>query len=389
MREVAVIGVGMTKFGKWLDKSLKDLGREAVWVAIDHAGIDPRDIQYAAVGNSMAGILLGQESIRGQTILRDAGFGGIPIVNVENACASGSTAFFSAWMAVACGLCDVALALGVEKLFCGNTALSIKALSTATDMDFEGRMGISFPGIYAMRLKRHMQKYGTTRHQMALVAVKNHHNGSLNPYAQYRNEVTVEEVLNSRMIADPVTLLMTSPMGDGAAAAILCAKEVAGRYTTKPIYVAATVLNSAPITDPTDPKAPNITKVTAMKAYETAGIGPEDIEVAEVHDAMAPAEILNIEHLQFCPEGEGGPFVEAGNTAINGSKPVNTSGGLAARGHPVAATGLAQICEVVWQLRGEAGARQVDPVPQVGIIQNGGGSIGGETASMGVHILKR
>lgn len=389
MRQVFVIGVGMTRFGKHLDKNLKELGRTAVMNAVRDADISPKELEYAYVANSLAGLITGQEGIRGQTILREMGIGEIPIINVENACAGGSTAFFNAWLAVGSGMCDIALALGIEKLFCDNTSKSLAALATCTDVEFEGRMGILFPGIYAMRLKKHMKEYGTTKEQMALVTIKNHHNGSLNPFAQYQSEVTMKEVLGSRMIADPITLLMTAPMGDGAAAAILGSRKTSRKLRSRSVLVASTAMKSASFNDINSEDHKGIVERTGSLAYERAGIGPEDIEVAEVHDAMAPAEILHYEHLGFCLPGEGGRLIQEGITRLNGKKPVNTSGGLASRGHPVAATGLAQIAEIVWQLRGEAGKRQLEPTPKVGLIQNGGGNLGGEAASMAVHILKK
>lgn len=388
MREVAIIGVGMTKFGKFLDKTIKELTRDACWMAVKDANINPREIGIAYFANSFGGRLWGQDSVRGQVALREIGIGGIPIINVENACAGGSTAFFEAWMAVGSGLFDVALAIGAEKLFCGETARSLDALSRVSDVEMEGQMGFNMPAIYAMRMRKHMAAFGTTRRQMALVSVKNHKNGCLNPYAQYQQEVTVEEVLNSRMIVDPITLLMAAPLGDGAAASVICSKEMAHKYTNRLVIVAASVVTSAEIKDIRVSDSANGVEKAAKSAYEMSGIGPGDIDVAEVHDAMAPAEILHYENLGFCREGEGGILVEQGETEIQGRIPVNTSGGLAAKGHPVAATGLAQIAEIVWQLRGEAGKRQVNR-PQVGLIENGGGNVGGETAAVSIQILKK
>lgn len=388
MREVAIIGVGMTKFGKHLDKPLRELSREASWEAIKDAGINPREIEIVYFANTYGGRLWGQDSVRGQVAMREVGLVGIPIVNVENACAGGSTALFGGWLAVGSGMCDVALAIGAEKLFCGDTSRSLDALARASDVELEGQMGFNMPAVYAMRMKRHMNAFGTTRRQMAMVSVKNHKNGCLNPYAQYQEEVTVEEVLNSRLIVDPITLLMAAPMGDGAAAAVLCSLGKSKKYTTFPIVVASSVLTSGEIKDIRDPVTLDIVKRTARRAYEMAGIGPDDVSLAEVHDAMAPAELLLYEHLGFCEEGEGGKMIEQGDTEIKGKIPVNTSGGLTARGHPVVATGLAQIAEIVWQLRGGAGTRQVDN-PSVGLVENGGGNIGGETAAVSVQILKR
>ena len=392
MREVAIIGVGMHPFGKFLDKGLRDLAQVAVWEAIKDANVPPKDIQVAYVGNSLAGLITGQEGVRGQVVMRHAGIGGIPVINVENACASASTAFRGAWMEVASGMADVAIALGVEKMFLDDTARSLKALTADAEIEL-AEMGMQFTALYAIapeyNLKKYMQDYGVTREHFAKVVVKNSHNGSLNPYAQHRRPLSIEDVLTSRMIADPLTLYMCSSMGDGAAAAILCSKEVARRYTDKPLVeVAACALRSGMFRDPRESVTPSSVTLTATQAYEQAGVGPEDIDVAEVHDAMAPAELLIYEELGFCGEGEGARLIDEGRTTLAGDKPVNPSGGLAAKGHPVGATGLAQIAEIVWQLRGEADKRQAAS-PQVGLAQNVGGIVDGDSAAFCVTILKR
>lgn len=393
MRRVAVIGVGMTAFGKFPDRSLKDLAREALLAALGDAGVRPKAVGEAYCGNSLAGLLTGQESIRGQVLLREAGLAGLPVVNVENACASGSTAFRGAWLAVGSGQADVAVALGVEKMFVGDTARVLQALTTATDLEVEGAMGVFFPSLYAMRLRRHMEEFGVTKAQLALAAVKSHRNGALNPLAQFREPVTVDGVLASAVIVEPLHLKMCSAIGDGAAAAVLCAAAHARRFTGPPIRVAASVLRSGAITDLSGrSSAPDgagrAIERAARAAYEAAGLGPGDVEVAEVHDAFAPGEILLSEDLGFCRRGEGVRLLEDGATAIGGRIPLNPSGGLTARGHPVGATGLAQIAEIVWQLREEAGARQTGK-PQVGLVQNAGGNVGGDSAAQAIHILVR
>jgi acetyl-CoA acetyltransferase len=374
----------MTRFGKLLDKSLKDLAYQPVWDVIRESEVDPHDIDIAFVGNAYAGLITGQESMRGQVMLREAGINRIPIINVENACASSSTAFYLAHKAVASGQSELALALGVEKLFCDDTGKSLKALSTSADIEVEGRMGILFAGIYAMRVRAHMDKYGLTREQFAKVAVKNHDNGALNPYAQYRNRVTVQDVLNSRMIADPITLLMTCPMGDGGAAALIGTKEMAQRMGKRAVRIGSSVLGSFgfPAKD-----EPSIVARVSKKACQEAGITARDIQVAEVHDAVAPVELFLYEELGFCGPGESGRMIDEGVTWLGGKLPVNTSGGLSARGHPAGATGLAQIAEVVWQMRGEAGERQIQPLPNIGLVENGGGNIAGETAVVAVQVL--
>jgi len=374
----------MTRFGKFLDRTLQDLAYEPVWNVIRESNIDPHDIDIAFVGNAYAGLITGQESVRGQVILREAGLSRIPIINVENACASGSTAFYLAHRAVASGQAELALAVGVEKLFCDDTGKSLKALSTSSDQDIEGRMGILFTGIYAMRVRGHMERYGITRKQLAKVAVKNHDHGALNPHAQYRNRVTVEEVLNSRMIADPITLLMTCPLGDGGAALLIGTEEMAKMMGKRAVRIGASVLGSFGFTRRDEP---SIVARVSNKAYQEAGMLPRDIQVAEVHDAVAPVELFLYEELGFCGPGESGRMIDEGITWLGGKLPVNTSGGLTAKGHPAGATGLAQVAEIVWQMRGDAGERQIKPAPNVGLVENGGGNVAGETAVVAVHIL--
>ena len=385
MRETYILGVSMTRFGKLLDKSLKDLAYEPVWKAIDESKIDPHDIDIAFAGNAYAGLITGQESIRGQVLLREAGITRIPIINVENACASGSTAFYLAHRAVAAGQADVALALGVEKLFCDDTGKSLKALSSSSDLDVEGRMGMLFAGIYAMRVRGHMERYGLTREQLAKVAVKNHDHGALNPHSQYRNRVTVEEVLNSRVIADPITLQMTCPLGDGGAAVLIGTKEMALRTGKRPVKIGSSVLGSFGFTRKDEP---SIVERVSQKAYAEAGVKPGDVQVAELHDAVAPVELLLYEQLGFCGPGESGRMIDERATWFDGKLPVNTSGGLTAKGHPAGATGISQVAEIVWQMRGEAGERQIHPLPNAGLAQNGGGNVAGETAVVAIHILQ-
>jgi acetyl-CoA acetyltransferase len=404
MRDVAIVGAGMTRFGKFLERSMKDLAREAVQAALKSAGVEQQAIQAAVVGNAMAGLVTGQECIRGQVVLRDMGIGGIPIVNTENACASSATAFHLAWLYVASGMYDVVLALGMEKLYHEDKTVSFKAIGSAVDVEFvqqmmaamkasksssEGKPGepgksrSMFMDFYAMFARAHMEKYGTTKEQFAKIAVKNHYNGSLNPHAQYQHACSLEEVLASPVVAEPLTRLMCSPIGDGAAAVILTAGDRAARYTTKPVHVRASVLVSGE--DP-EPDKPGITTRAARKAYEMAGIGPRGINVAEVHDASAPAELVICEELEFCQPGEGGKLIDDGVTTITGRLPVNPSGGLLSKGHPVGATGVAQISEIFWQLRGEAGKRQVANA-KVGLTENGGGMVRNEAAALSVHIL--
>jgi acetyl-CoA acyltransferase len=395
MSNVSILGVGMHPFGKFENKHIKDLANTAIWNAIEDAGIDAKLIEAAFVGNCLGGLLVGQESIRGQVILRHAGFKGIPIVNVENACATASTAFRMAWMSVMSGMHDVVLAVGVEKMFVGNTAKSIEALTNATDVEVAGNMGLQFSSIYAMNIRKKMHDYGWTREDLARVAEKNSFNGSLNPNAQFRKPLSIEDVLNSKMIADPITLYMASPMGDGAAAAIICNEKIARKLSgSRPIIrIAASELRSGFASMLESKATEGTTYFTAQKAYEQAGVGPEDLDFAEVHDAMSPAELKLYEELGFCKEGDAISLIREGRTKITGDFPVNTSGGLASRGHPVGATGLAQIAELVWQLRGEAGARQISgknsTLPRFGLAQNDGGFVEGDQAASCIHILSR
>jgi acetyl-CoA acyltransferase len=391
MREVVVLGVGMHPFGRFLDKSLSDLAKVAIWDALKDAKVPPKDIQVAYLGNSIGGLITGQEGIRAQTILGPCGFGGIPMVNVENACASASTAFRGVWLEIASGLYDVGLAVGVEKMFLEDRARTISALISASQIELS-KLGMQFVGDAAMRCKRYMRRYGGTKEDLAWVAVKNSYNGSLNPYAYHRKAYTLEEILGSPLISEPLHLYMTSTIADGAAAAILCGIDVAKRYASKPpISVAACVLNSGRYreSDPLDADVPSTITLTASEAYKQAGMEPKDINVAEVHDAMSPIELVSCEDLGFCMKGEGIRFLKEGRTKITGDIPINTSGGLCARGHPVGATGIAQVAEIVWQLRGEAGSRQVANA-KVGMCEDSGGVlVGGDNAAFTNIILKR
>lgn len=386
MRETYILAAAMTRFGKMIDRTLKDLAYEPVWECINTAGIDPQAIGTVYVGNAYAGLITGQESLRGQVMMREAGLTGRPIINVENACASGSTAFLLAHQAVASGQAESALAVGVEKLYCGDTAKSLGALATSSDLEIEGRMGMLFAGIYAMRVRNHMVRAGLTPEQLALVAVKNHDHGALNPHAQYRNRVTVEEVLASRMIADPITLLMTCPLGDGGAAVLVGTREMAEKSGLTPIKIEAAILESFDLNARSS--GPSIAARAAARAYRQADLKPEDIQVVELHDAVAPVELYLYEELGLCPLGRSGVMIQERETWFDGRLPVNTSGGLTAKGHPAGATGLAQLAELVWQMRGQAGERQIQPAPRIGLAENGGGNIAGETAVVAVNIIR-
>ena len=398
MRQVAVVGAGMTRFGKHQDRSMKDLAREAVENALRAAGIEKEAIEAAAVGNAVAGLITGQECIRGQVVLREMGIGGIPVINTENACASSSTAFHLAWLYVASGMYDTVLAVGMEKLFHPDKKKTFNAIGSAIDLELAdefarqmsgeqaagaGESRSVFMDYYANLARAHMARHGTTREQFARVAAKNHTNGSLNPHAQFQTPRTVEDILAAPLIAEPLTRMMCSPIGDGAAAAVVTTAEKARQLTAKPVYVRASIVASS---QQHAADEPGIVTNAAQKAYKMAGIGPEEVRVVEVHDATAPAELIVYEELGLCRVGEGGKMIDDGVTKLGGRVPVNPSGGLLAKGHPVGATGVAQISEIFWQLRGEAGKRQV-PGARVGLTENGGGVLGNENAVASVHIF--
>ena len=405
MRLNAIIaGVGMTRFMKYPDKGLKQLGSAAVQAAVADAGLALADIEAAYVGNCAAGLVTGQESIRGQVILSTIGVGKIPIINVENACASGSTALLQACAIVSTGLYDTVLALGVEKLSHPDKMRSFAAFAGAMDVDelnemiaalqkaaasetgSPGQNRSMFMDVYAMAARAHMQRYGTTKRQFAAVAAKNSFHGSLNPNAQFRDALTVEQVLNDRLIVEPLTRPMCSPIGDGAAAAVLVSERKARQLgITRPVRVVTSVMHSG--WNHRDDE-PDTVELCARDAYAEAGVGPTDLHIVELHDASAPGEIMAYEQLGLCPKGEGGTLVESGATTLGGRIPVNTSGGLLRKGHPVGATGLAQIVELTLQLQGRAGKRQVEGA-KLALAQNGGGKSGNDAAAMLVTILAR
>ncbi|HXQ21427.1 MAG TPA: thiolase family protein [Candidatus Acidoferrales bacterium] len=410
MRFNAVIaGVGMTHFGKHLDTGLKALGAQAVQAALTDAGIEASALEAAFVGNAAAGLVTGQECIRGQVILRSIGIGRIPVVNVENACASASTALNQACAMVSAGYYDVVLALGVEKLYDLDKKKSFAAFSGAVDVEVvaailealrqnaaaqgaesagagAGEKRSMFMDIYAATARAHMQRYGTTVEQFAGVTAKNSLHGSLNPRAQFREVLSVADVLAAPMIAEPLTRPMCSPIGDGAAAVVVVSETKARQLGVRnPVRVVTSVLHSG-----WDHGAdePGTVEVCAKEAFEEAGVGPADVSVIECHDASAPAELMAYESLGLCAKGEGGKLIDSGATRLGGRLPVNTSGGLLRKGHPVGATGIAQIVELTEQLQGRSGARQVDKAT-VGLAHNGGGAIGTDAAAMCVTVLRR
>lgn len=404
-----VAGVGMVPFGKHLDKTLKGLAGQAIQLALHDAGLKKGQLQAAWMGNAAAGVVTGQEMIRGQVVLRELGIGRIPVVNVENACASSSTAFQQACAMVSAGYYDIVLVCGYEKLFHEDKARSLGAFSSAVDVeDPDGAVNVVkklaeaagepfdaegagstrsvFMDIYAMMAKKHMKAYGSTARHFAMVAAKNSRHGALNARAQFREEMTVEQVLAARSIIDPLTLPMCSPIGDGAAAVILVSERKARQLGLRhPVRVAASALVSGWDFEHADD---SVGALAAGQAYEAAGIGPQDLSCVELHDASAPSELMAYEYLGLCPRGAGAELLEAGATALGGRIPVNTSGGLLRKGHPVWASGCAQIVELTEQLQGRAGARQVDGA-RVGLAHNGGGAIGLDAAATVVSLLVR
>lgn len=375
MRRVAVVGVGMARFGQHPQRSVADLGAEAVLSALADAGLSWQDVQAAWCG------AVGLGMTAGTRVLAELGLTGAPITTVDNASASGSTAFREASLSVACGLYDVALAVGIGKMTAGGGA---GAPAERRDILQMQAMGFLPPaGVFAMRTRRRMHDYGTTIVPYARVSVKNHRHGALNPFAQFQKEVTLEEVLQSRLVCDPLTVLHCCPVGDGAAAAVVASLPRARRLGARPlVLVAASAFRSEVYSSDGHP-GPSITELTARQAYEEAGAGPEDIDLVQVHDAFTVEEIDYYESLGFCRGGEGERLVEEGATTIGGRIPFNTDGGLLARGHPIGPTGLAQVWETVVQLRGRAGPRQVEGA-RAGLCQMIGA--GGVCV---IHILKR
>ena len=354
MRDVFVGGVGMIRFGRYPDRDVPDLGAEAALLALKDAGLGIRDVELLA-----AGCLFQANAMVGQRILQQIGQTGIPVVNVANACATGSTAFREAWVAVASGMHEVALAVGVEQM--GKMGL-LGAGGGGTGIRTEGVVGSGLmPAVFGQAGMEHMRRYGTTQEQFARVAVKNHRHSTRNPLSQYRDDVSLEQVLAARMVAYPNTLYMCCPTGDGAAAAVLVSAARARALGAK-VKVLASVLTSDPWTerDLTLPDVSTLTRNAARQAYEQAGVGPDDLDLVELHDCFATAELLHYENLGLCADGDAGRLIDEGQTAHGGRIPVNVSGGLLSKGHPLGATGIANIFEVTTHLRGAAGERQVE-----------------------------
>lgn len=394
MSNVMIAGVGVTQFGKFLDRPVRSLAREAADMALADANLKPSDVQLVVFGNAMSGLLSGQEMIRSEVAFGDTELGGLPMLNVENACGSGSSAVHVAWMAVASGTYDVVLVVGAEKLTHPDKMKTLAALSSGLDVerqaDLEAELGQGSSGgafmmdIYAGITKRYMERSGCTVDDLAGVVVKNRSHASLNPIAQYPAPVTSEDVLGSRMISDPITMLMCSPIGDGAAAVVICTEKKARELGADAVRLrASAVATAVPGGTPRTPA-----ERASARAYEIAGLGPQDINIAEMHDASAPAELIHTEELGLCPPGEAPILLRTGVTRLGGRLPMNTSGGLIGRGHPVGATGCAQLVELTQQIRGRAGSRQA-PNVRVGIAENQGGYLHPDPAVAVVTILSR
>jgi acetyl-CoA acetyltransferase len=389
MRDVVVAGVGMTAFGKHTGTPYTTLVTEAVQQALADAGCRAGDVQLVYYANTGAGLVQGQESVRGQHAVRGSGLEGVPLINVENACASGSTALNQAWLAVASGHADAAIAIGAEKLTHPDKSRSFAVMTAALDQtrleeirgELAGGSGSVFMDIYARFALWYMDRTDATAEDFARIAVKNHAHGALNAKAQYGGRLTVEEVLSARVISRPLTLPMCAPMSDGAAAAVVTAPAFAARWGASPVRLAATVIGAG------EPGTyGQLVPATTRRAYEMAGVGPGDLNVIECHDAASPAELIVTEELGLCPPGDGVKMLRAGDTALGGRLPINPSGGLGSRGHPIGATGLAQVVELTDQLRGRCGGRQV-PDARVALAENAGGYIGPDAAVASITVL--
>jgi acetyl-CoA acetyltransferase len=413
MRNVYIIGSDTLKFGKYLDVSHAELTRRTVEACLADADLSKKDIESAHFGNSQWGYTHGQHAIRGQLALRKTGIDTIPVTNHEAACATGSLALHTAYKDILSGLFECSLAVGVEKILQEDKLKSFASFGMYIDSsdpvgvfkkyedwqeetikmnipEIEQKDHSPFMDIYGYMARWHMDQYGTTQEQLAIAASKNHWHSTMNPKAQYQFDVSVEDVLNDYPVSWPLTRSMCAPVGDGASSAIVCSEEFLKKLPEnvqkRAIKIKASVYiggDDRPLND----AAPSITAIAGEKAYEMAGLSPNDVDVAEVHDATIIGEIIKIESMGFCPIGEGGPFTATGATRLGGKIPINTSGGLVSRGHPVAASGMAMIHELVTQLRGEAGVRQVENA-KIALCENDGGMISFNSAAVAIHILE-
>jgi acetyl-CoA acetyltransferase len=409
MREVYVIGIGHTRFGKFLDRNVKSLAAEAISAALADAKIEKKDLDCVYFGNAMQGLVTGQEMVRGEVALRAFGIDRIPIVNCENACATGSTAFHLAWQSISGGHSEVALAVGAEKLYMEDTEKMFRNYDVGMDMEiieelrkrwsedakiFGGQGGgEDMPRSFAMDMyadicRAHIKAFGTTQRDLAVVASKNHNHSVHNPNAQFRKPMSVEEIMSARPVVYPLTVPMCSPIGDGGAAAILCSEEFLKRLKgVRPVKVMASILGSG-ADRPEGFGSDYISTRLSKQAYEMAGVGPGDIDVLEVHDATSMGELIQFAALGFSTWEDAAAVARSGATSLGGKIPVNPSGGLVSKGHPLGATGIGQIAEMVMQLREEAGKCQVEGA-RLGMTENGGGAVGVEEAAMTVHIFEK
>jgi acetyl-CoA acyltransferase len=386
----AIVGVGLTAFGRFKDQSLSQLAGQAISAALADAGMEPAEVQAAFVANSMASVTTGQVAVVGQAVLRPLGYSSIPVYNIDNACAASSSALDLAVQAVESGRACVVLVVGVEKLFAAARGDSYRALNGAVDTEFLAAAGIDasdesvfVAAIYPERLGRYRAKYGLEARTLAEIAVKNRGHAALNPRAQYTAPISVDDVLGSRVVAEPLTALMCAPISDGASAVVVTSRDraLSRPGLARPVWIRgiATGMGAPPGPD-------SVVARVARRAFTEAGISPADIDVAEVHDSIAFNELLAYEELGLCSPGEGARFASSGASALSGRVPVNTSGGLESRGHPVAATGLAQIIELVQQIRQEAGDRQVAGA-RIAVAENAGGFVVDDTAAAVVTVL--
>ncbi len=378
MRDVSIIGVSMTRFAKRFGISMAELGCEAAVGAMKDAGVNRTQLEAVHCGN----IFLKQP---GQAVMDQVGVSGVPVFNHENACASGSAAFYNAWLAVASGAYDMVLAIGAESMTSHISGLI--AVPEGESLDFDS--GLTAPMMFGQVARLHMEKYGTTHEQMAKIAQKNHDHSTKNPFAQYQKSFPLEEILASRLVADPLTLLECCPIGDGAAAAVLCSDRVARKFRSDPVHVKSAIFTSGEYQSDPDPDVVELKacRVAGAKAYEIAGIGPQDLDVLECHDCFSFHELLVYEDLGLCEKGMGGVYIDENRSGMNGDVVFNTSGGLLSKGHPIGATGVGMIVEIVWQLRGQATGRQVEGA-KVGLTHNGGGGTDKVSpGSMSINIL--
>ena len=369
-----MIGIGKTAFGAFADRDLRSLAVEAGWAALADANVTPSQVEAFYLGNFAGPSFVGQNHLA-PYIAGAMGVEHVPCTRFEAACASSGSAFFHAWSAVAAGVYDLVLVGGVEKMTSQTTPKVTEILAGAGDMAGEGRAGATFPALFAMIARRHMHQYGTTREQLASVAVKNHANGAKNLQAHMRKVITLEQALKGKPIADPLTVYDCSLVSDGAAAVLLCPMDRAHEFTRKPVWVRGIAQTSdhVALDEKEDITTFRAVSEAAQKAYKMAGVTAKDIQFAELHDCFTIAEIVATEDLGFVEKGSGGAYAESGCTSLTGERPINTSGGLKSKGHPVGATGVAQICDVALQLRGEAGERQIAR-HELGLTQNLGGS---------------